>query len=204
MKKVINFLKNHRIIANLIYMFIAGWLIILAALFFLDHWTHHGEESIVPKVTGQEFGHAASMLKASGLEVILSDSIYDTKRTPGSVVEQSPHPGTHVKPGRIVYLTIVAYSPKMVTVPDYQNMSMRQARAMFEGLGIKEVKIVEVASEYKDLVVGAKFNGMPLRVGSRIPITATITLEVGRGYEETDSIGGMTFEEEFADKLINR
>ncbi|MGM9844150.1 MAG: PASTA domain-containing protein [Muribaculaceae bacterium] len=200
MKKVITFLKNHPIIANLIYMFFAGWIIILAALFFLDHWTHHGEESTVPKVTGMTFNEAQNLLGSAGLAVELSDSIYDSKRPAGSVVEQSPHPNAKVKPGRTVYLTIVAFTPKTVTVPHYLNMSSRSAKAAFEGLGIKNIRIVEVESEYKDLVLGAKVNGIPLKPGTRLPVTATVTLEVGKGYEA--SADTLSMEDELKDLFL--
>ena len=183
MKKVIAYLKDHPIIATLIYIFIAGWLVLLSALIFLDYWTHHGEESTVPTVTQLMYEDAASKLRSEGLDVELADSIYDTTRPAGMVVEQTPHPNAKVKPGRTVYLTIVAFAPKMVTVPHYLNVSSRQARAAFEGLGIKNVEVVEVESEYRDLVLGAKFNGVPLREGTRIPVSAYITLEVGKGYE---------------------
>ncbi len=202
MKKVISFLKNHPIIANLIYIFIASWLIIIAALYFLDFWTHHGEECPVPNVTGMKYNEATSLLNAAGLVVEVSDSIYDNKRPAGTVVEQTPHPNAQVKPGRTVYLTIVSFSAKMVTVPNYLNTSLRQAQATFEGLGLKNIKVVEVESEYKDLVIGAKFNGIPLKVGSKIPVTAAITLEVGKGYEEvTDSVSES---EEDSDEMFTK
>ena len=181
-------------------MFFAGWIIILAALFFLDHWTHHGEESTVPKVTGMNFTEANNLLGSAGLAVELSDSIYDSKRPAGTVVEQSPHPNAKVKPGRTVYLTIVAFTPKTVTVPHYLNMSSRSAKAAFEGLGIKNIRIVEVESEYKDLVLGAKVNGIPLKPGTRLPVTATVTLEVGKGYEV--SADTLSMEDELKDLFL--
>ena len=83
-----------------------------------------------------------------------------------------------------MYLTIVAFSPELVTVPDFYNVSVRQARSMFEGLGIKEIREVPVISEFSGLVLGAKFNGVSLQPGARIPVSAIVTLEVGSGYEE--------------------
>lgn len=205
MKKLIQFLKKHPILANIIYIFIAGWLIILAALFFLDFWTHHGEEATVPKVTGMSYNEATSHLRSAGLVVEISDSIYDNKRPAGTVVEQTPHPYVQVKPGRTIYLTIVSFTAKMVTVPHYLNVSSRQAQTTFEGLGIKNIKIVEVESEYKDLVIGAKFNGIPLKEGSKIPVTASISLEVGKGYEaqaDTATVSDEERVEEMFDKAV--
>ena len=44
-------------------------------------------------------------------------------------------------------------------------------------------------SEYRDLVIGAKFNGITLKPGARIPTSATVTIEVGGGLpDEEDSV----------------
>lgn len=190
LKKIIAFFKNHPIIRTLVLICITGWLILVAAMFFLDSWTHHGQVDVVPMVKGLNLSEAERILKEKGMEYELSDSIYDRSYPPGTVVEQAPRANSKVKPGRTVYLTIVAFSPRLITIPPFVNVSMREGRAMFEGLGFKQVKIVEVESEYKDLVLGAKISGVPVRAGQRVPQSSVITLEVGRGYaaiEDPDS-----------------
>jgi len=188
-KKIIDFLRRSPIIATFIYLFLATIVVCYIALLFLNGWTHHGEESVIPQVKGLSYPDAEKRLRAENYIVEIADSVYDSTHAPGMVVEQTPRAGAKVKPGREVYLTIVAFSPKMVTVPYYLNASLRQARSMFEGLGINRMDIREIQSEYKDLVLGAKFNGIPLKPGSRIPVSATITLEVGSGLtEEADSL----------------
>lgn len=186
MEKVLDFLRRSPIIATLIYMALATLVICMLALTFLSSWTHHGDEVAVPEVKGMSFADATNKLKGENFIVEIADSVFDTTRAPGTVVEQMPRSGAMVKPGREVYLTVVAFSPKMISVPYFLNASQRQATAMFEGLGIKNIEIREVVSEYKDLVLGAKFNGIPLKPGARIPVTATITLEVGSGYQQLE------------------
>ncbi|MEE0977949.1 MAG: PASTA domain-containing protein [Muribaculaceae bacterium] len=182
-KKIIAFFKKHPLLRNLIYICLAGWLILIASMFFLDYWTRHGETAVVPMVKGLNLSAAEQALRAKGMVYELSDSIYDRSYAPGTVVEQSPRANAKVKPGRTVYLTIVAFSPKLVTVPPFQNVSMREGKAMFEGLGFKQVRVVEVESEYKGLVLGAKVSGVPLKPGQRVPVSSVITLEVGKGME---------------------
>ena len=138
-----------------------------------------------------------------GLKGVVSDSIFDSYSRPGTVVEQVPVPGARIKVGGSVYVTIVAYSPKLVTVPDFFNVSVRQARSMFEGLGIAQVREVPVLSEYAGLVLGAKFNGVDLQPGARIPVSSVVTLEVGTGMdtiEEEDSI----YDPEAIDQVIDQ
>ncbi|MDE6353221.1 MAG: PASTA domain-containing protein [Muribaculaceae bacterium] len=181
-EKIKLFFKNHRIIANVILILIVAWVLCTFAMYFLDVWTHHGDQVQVPSVKGMSYTEATNRLFAEDFTVEITDSIFDSSMRPGTVVEQSPNPGANVKPGRTVYLTVVAFTPKMVTVPYYLNASLRQGRSMFEGLGFKRVDVRMVPSEYKDLVLGAHYNGLPLTPGMRIPITAKITLEVGLGY----------------------
>ena len=60
---------------------------------------------------------------------------------------------------------------------------------MFAGLGISDIREVPVVSEYEGLVLGAKFNGVALQPGARIPVSAVVTLEVGSGYTLDEEIG---------------
>lgn len=178
------FRKRHPVLMNLLYIILTGTLLIWMLLWFLDFWTFHGEERVVPDVKGQTYTSAAGNVDISGLNAIISDSVFDSYSRPGTVIEQTPIPGARIKKGGNVYLTIVAFSPKLVTVPDFYNVSARQARSMFEGLGIKEIREVPVLSEFAGLVLGAKFNGVALQPGARIPVSAVITIEVGSGWGE--------------------
>ena len=170
-------------------MFLVGCGVVWMTLIGLDVWTEHGKFEIVPNMRGLSYSQAASALTAAGLQPELSDSIYDDTTAPGTVLEQSPRANTKVKPNRVVYLTINAFSPKMVSVPSLADMSLRQARSTLEGIGIKKIKEHYVPSEYRDLVIGAKFNGITLKPGARIPTSATVTIEVGGGLpDEEDSV----------------
>lgn len=175
------FRRRHPILMNLMYAIGASALAVWIVLWFLDFWTFHGQERAVPDVKGQSFNIAQNNISQVGLKAVVTDSIYDSYARPGTVVEQSPIPLAKIKKGGTVYLTLVAYTPKMVTIPDFYDVSERQARSMLEGLGITQVMTVNVPSEYEGLVMGAKFNGVSLRPGAKVPVSAVITLEVGGG-----------------------
>ncbi|MDE7025035.1 MAG: PASTA domain-containing protein, partial [Paramuribaculum sp.] len=95
-----------------------------------------------------------------------------------------PKVSTKVKHGRTVYLTVNAFAPRSVTVPALTDMSLRQARSILEGLGIKNIVVREVPSEYKDLVLNVTRDGHRLMPGARIPTTSSVTIEVGAGVQE--------------------
>lgn len=193
--RAVAYMRRHPVLSNIVLIFIVACVVAWLIMRFLDFWTHHGEQEQVPDLKGMSYVAARDVLHSGNLKAEITDSIFDDTYAPGTVVEQSPHSGAWVKPWRTVYLTIVAFSPKMVTVPDYYNVSMRQGVSMFEGLGVKEVKVVAVPSEYRDLVLSAKFNGLEIRPGTRIPASAIITLEVGSGYDTEEEETEITTDE---------
>lgn len=164
-------------------------MLLWVLMWFLDFWTFHGQERVVPDVKGQTYASAAGNVDLSGLRAVITDSVFDSYSRPGTVVEQVPVAGAKIKKGGTVYLTIVAFTPKLVTVPEFYNVSVRQARSMFAGLGISDIREIPVVSEYEGLVLGAKFNGVALQPGARIPVSAVVTLEVGSGYSLDEEIG---------------
>lgn len=189
MDKPRSFRKRHPVLMNLIYAVIAAVALMWVLMWFLDYWTFHGEERVVPDVKGQTYASAAGNVDLSGLRATITDSVFDSYSRPGTVVDQIPVAGAKIKKGGTVYLTIVAFSPKLVTVPDFYNVSARQARSMFEGIDINDVREVAVVSEYEGLVLGAKFNGVNLQPGAKIPVSAVVTIEVGTGYNVDEDLG---------------
>lgn len=172
-------------------MVLVGLAVAWMAMLWLDKWTRHGDTIVVPSVKTYSFERATQALKEDGLLAILSDSVYDNRTAPGTVIEQNPKAGTVVKEGREIYLTINAFSPKMVTLPSLTDISVRQAKSILEGLEIKKVIEKRVPSDFKDLVLAVRYNGSRLSPGARVPVSATIELEVGEGLPdvlETDSI----------------
>lgn len=178
--------KRHPILSTIILAFLAIVIFFFLALKFLDIWTHHGSTSRVPDVKGLTYDQACDVLDEADLEVVISDSIYDDSKTPGSVVEVWPKPGATVKKGREVYLTIISFSPRQVVIDiPLTDISSRQAISYLNNRGITSIQILRVPSEYPDMVVAVKANGQYVTLGSRIPTNSTVTLEVGQVEEET-------------------
>ncbi len=188
------FYRRHPIICNLIFIAATGLVLLWGVLIYLDFWTLHGSTAVVPEIKNKSYAEAASTLSANKLSIEISDSIYDPTIPPGTVIESWPKPGAVVKDGRQVYVTITAFSPKQVTIsmPLTGNVSSRQAMSYLRGIGISDIELKRVPSEYDDLVLSASCDGKPLGIGSSIPVTAAVTLTVGSGAELTDSIGELT------------
>lgn len=182
------FLKKHKLIANLLAMFGVGILLVIAAMFFLNVWTAHGKVQVVPDVKGLSVSEAQQTLRGCNLLTEVVDSVYGTQTARGAVVEQVPPPGDKVKPGRTVYLTINAYEAKKVTIPELVGGSVRQVKATLQSLGFTDVREQRVPSDYRDLVIAVKSMGVPLRAGSSVPVSSAIVIEVGEGYDPYDAL----------------
>lgn len=178
-----NFFKKHPIVANILLICIVGVLLVAIAMWFLNLWTAHGQVQVVPNVRSMSVGEAGSVLANCNLRVEVADSVYDGDVARGAVVEQVPPAGNRVKPGRTVFLTINAYSPRQVTLPELVGSSVRQARASLQSMGFQDIREVRVPSDYKDLVLAIKSMGVALRAGTKLPLDATIVIEVGEGYD---------------------
>lgn len=197
------FRKRHPIIVNLIYIFLVAFVMAEGAMFFLDFWTHHGDNAVVPQIKYLSYDKAEKVLAEAGLSIEISDSIYDKKAQPGTVIESWPKAGAIVKAGRQVYVTVNAFSPKKVSLTTpITGVSLRQATGYLESLGISAIRIVNVPSAFPDLVEGAECDGRPIGVGSRISVASTVILKVGTAMADSvaaDSLDAVTAE----DAIIN-
>lgn len=178
--KLAEFYRGHYILSNCILMFMVAIFLGFMAFFFLDIWTDHGRTSIVPEIRNKPYDEAKELLRQYDLEFEIADSVYDTSLEPGTVKEVWPHPGSRVKPGRMVYLTINSFQPQQLTVTmPLTGVSSRQAITYLESLNIKNIRIVYVPSNFPDLVEGASYKGKAIQPGMKIPVNANVVLEVG-------------------------
>lgn len=156
-------------------------ILLIASYFALSIFTNHGSKETVPNLTGMDIEKATEVLGRRNLVIEVSDSSYVEGVRPGSILEQTPEAGSFVKDGRTIYVTIRTYSTKLVKVPLLTDMSARQSQSILNALGIRNVRIQNAPSEFKDLVIDARYDGAPLTEGSKIPVNATVTLIVGDG-----------------------
>ncbi len=175
-----SFRRKHPLIAGLIVMSLVGLVLVWLAMLFLNVWTHHNDDTTVPEIKQLPYAEAMATLKRANLDIAISDSIYDTSVPAGTVVESWPKAGSQVKAGRSIYVTVTAFSPKNVTLTmPVTGVSVRQAVSYLNALGINGIRFVNVPSEYPDLVERATINGRPIGVGSVVPVSASVVLEVG-------------------------
>lgn len=199
MSKILAFFKQHPIIATLLEIMVVAVILCTILIFWLDSYTRHGTATIVPSVRYLTVAEASDILSRKGFRCEVIDSLFNDRVAPGVVVEQTPDAESRVKEGRIIYLTINAFSPKKVTMPSLIDGSARQAQAILRALGFDNVRIEYEPSPYKDLVLDVLCNGRQIESGEKIPMTSRITLIVGMGDMPADSLSSETAA---ADSLI--
>ena len=184
MEKKNNFWNNTLFGFAVKHVFIAGFLILaftVISLFLLKIYTKHGQTETVPALRGLSLEEAVEMIDRHNLDYEIIDSVFVRDKKLGSVVEQNPAPNTIVKPGRSIYLIINSKAVRQIPLPDLRDLSLRQAEAMVKSLGIRVSNIEYAPSEYKDLILDAKYNGQSLAPGAKIPEGGSIVLVAGSG-----------------------
>ena len=197
MDKFFAFLRNHRIISNLLMMFVILIILFIALNVWLRSYTRHDDLTLLPSVKYLSVEEAADIFKRHNLKYEIIDSVFNDRATPGMIVEQVPAADTKVKEERTIYLTINAYSPKSAKIPTIINTSIRQAEAQLKSVGFKNIEIMLKPSPYKGLVLDVKHDGKSIAENEKIPTSSRITLIVGEGEQaaENDSVNEIDNEE---------
>src|SRR5690606_37180856 len=112
----------------------------------------------VPDVTKMSLPQAREILAQQGLRDSLLDQRYNAQLPPEFVVDQSPAPGSIVKPNRKIYLTINTTTRPQVTVPDIRNLSLRNAELQIRNYGLTVGEISYISSLFKNSVVEQSVN----------------------------------------------
>lgn len=146
--------------------------------------TQHGREIAVPDFTAMSVEEAGQIAAESGITVLVSDSVYVNRMARGVVFYQNPKPGSMVKQGRKISLTINAFNTKKVSMPLLVGYSMRQAKAEIMSKGLKVGKLIYVSDMATNNVLEQHLNGRPVEPGSKIDAGSTIDLVLGLSQED--------------------
>ncbi|MBQ6938478.1 MAG: PASTA domain-containing protein [Muribaculaceae bacterium] len=187
MDKIFAFLRNHRIISNLLMMFVILIILFIALNVWLRSYTRHDDLTLLPSVKYLSVEEAADIFKRHNLKYEIIDSVFNDRATPGMIVEQVPAADTKVKEERTIYLTINAYSPKSAKIPAIINTSIRQAEAQLKSVGFKNISVRLEPSPYKGLVLDVKHDGKSISENEKLPTSSRITLIVGEGEPVAES-----------------
>lgn len=124
----------------------------------------------VPSVTGQDMASGAGQVEAAGF-VAETDPVQGGG-TPGTIVQESPAPGTQAKAGDTVTLGVATPSnPPSVQIPDVTGKTAAEARA-----ALLQAKLT-VRTTYESGKAGVVLRESPT---GRAPAYTQVTISVGK------------------------
>lgn len=196
---IVSFLRSKVFFKNLAILLGIILLIFGAVTYWLSSYTHHGESISVPDLRGQKIERLKTFLADKNLDFKVNDSLFVLDQPPGTVLEQDPAPGSKVKEGRTIYLTVNALHPPDVKMPDLADVSLRQAEAILQSFGLRVGRLSYKPDLAKNAVLEQLYKGSVARPGKSIPKGSAIDLVLGDGVGSVEvpvpSLIGQTYGE---------
>ncbi|MFQ6606724.1 MAG: PASTA domain-containing protein [Fidelibacterota bacterium] len=163
---------------TLSYYFLTIVLLGALGLVVMDYiimpvYTRQQQSRYLLDVRGRDYNLALARLESEGFQGFISDTLYNSDKPAGTVVDQYPKPNTLVKPGRTVHLKI-AQPEKMRVVPNLIGQSLRNAELVLHQLGLLiDTVYTEFNPEYPEGTIAWQYPkaGDHLRKGIGIQIT---------------------------------
>ena len=130
---------------------------------------------------GLSINEAKAVATKNRMRFQIIDSVYTAFVPRGCVAEQIPLPGHRVKRGRMIKVTINAFSPEMVAVPDLVGLPRRQALSLLETAGLQAGQLNYVPDLTVDFVLKQTLHGREVSPGDSVQKGMVIDLVLGRG-----------------------
>lgn len=181
--KFLNFLRKKMFYYHLLAAFILAIILTWLVFVILNSYTHHGEAIELDDYTGIRIDSIETLPNEHNFRYILTDSIYDSKREPGTIVMQNPLPKSKVKRNRKIYLTIVAKLPEMVPMPNLVDLSLRQSIVTLYAKGLQINKLQYIPDFAENAVLAQLYKGDTIAPDSLIQRGSKVDLILGKGYD---------------------
>lgn len=161
------------VVCALIFWGVSSWL---------DSYTRHGDNIVVPSLARMDYNEAISALEERELLAeIMDTSEFNPDFPRGSIINQYPEDGATVKKGRVIKLTINPMKARKVEIPQLIEKTKRRAIYDLESKGFKVGELTYVPYIGKDVVVDIKVNGKSVKEKDRFEKGTTIELVLGKG-----------------------
>ena len=162
--------------------------VVIVVLIWMNFYTRHGQARPVPDFYGLSMEEALLLAKENKLRFQVLDSIYTTQVPRGSVAEQNPKPGFKVKKWRNIAVTINAFKPEMVAMPNLVDLTIRQASKVLEGSGLEMGQRRFKPDLSINVVIEQTYNGKSIRGGDSIQKGSVIDLVLGKGLSDQRTV----------------
>ena len=172
--------------------------LIMGLLIWLNFYTRHGQSRPVPDFVGLTMDQTIKVAKKSRIRYQIIDSVYTSEVPRGCIAEQNPVAGFKVKKWRNIMLTINAFNPEMVPMPNLVNLPKRQAIALIEGAGLEMGTPKYIPDISIDVVIKQLHNGREIQEGDSLQKGSVVDLVLGKGLSNqrtsVPNLVGMNFQ----------
>ncbi|HPG73617.1 MAG TPA: PASTA domain-containing protein [Bacteroidales bacterium] len=184
MKRLWKFLRSKLFLINFGLAVVITVALVWLAMFILQKYTHHGQSVSVPDFVGLSIDETEKICNERDFRFVVIDSMYTDEVEKGAVVEQNPVAGFKVKEGRTVYLIVNASGDEMVTMPELEGVSLRQAQALLESYGLIAGNLKYVPDIAKNVIIRQSYKGRDIEPGTKIKKGSKIDLIIGLGLSD--------------------
>ena len=145
-------------------------------LIYLNVYTLNGKEFELKNFQSLTVEELEAEIESLNIEYIISDSVYTDSVPRGTIFTQDPLPGTFVKQGRKIYVTVNCMNMQKFTLPDIYNKSKRQSlnqlKSHFKIEFVKSEKYSDISSVVTKMMVGDTevFPGQKLIKGTTVKL----------------------------------
>jgi serine/threonine-protein kinase len=143
----------------------------------------------VPNVRGESIGDARASIERAGLRLGTTTEVFHDTVPRGEIVDVAPAPGTRVKEGTIVAIS-VSKGAQLFNVPIIVGKQVDEARGLLAAAGFS---LVVADEQYSDSVaVGAVISRDPSVTGARRGASVSVIVSKGPQFVPIPSVSGDT------------
>ncbi len=183
---LIRFVFSTLFIKQLLVALVLGIGALVGLHYWMGYLTEHDTVIEVPDLRGIATAELEAFMDTVPLPFLIIDSIYSDEVPKGTVADQDPLPGTGAKRGRKIYLTVNALMPQQVKMPDLRNLSIRQARAILETVGLKLGDISFRPDIARNAVLDQEIGTRTVKPGALIFKGTRVDLVLGDGLSDIE------------------
>lgn len=162
-----SFLASRTFILNILGILAMFLLAGIITLVWLRVYTNHGQQLDLPDFEGMQIEDARKNAEMESFTLSVKDSIHVVGEQGGKILQQEPPPGSKVKAGRSVYVTITKNEPDRIQVSRlpvlYGENFDRKKKELFESF---ELRSTVIGKEYDPGVPGqileVRYQGQPI------------------------------------------
>lgn len=154
-------------------------VLIIGLVQYMKFYTKHGQEIEVPDLTDLHIDQLEQFLAEHDLSFMVIDSTYLQGKPSMLVYGQDPKPGSKVKEGRTIYISITASNTPKVKLPDLIDLSLRKATIDLKNLGLGVGNLIMRPDIANNVILEMVMNGNKVYPGKEVPKGSIVDLVVG-------------------------